>query len=63
MKQPNAPKPGRSSEMVMQHNSSNKPLARLKHSLWALSNPREIENNRNWNIKLRRHKWAKLGAA
>lgn len=51
------------SELVMPHNSSTKPAARLKHALWMLTNPREIEINRNWNIKHRLHKWAKLGAA
>lgn len=34
-----------------------KPSKRLKRALWALNNPREIEINRNWNIKHRRHKW------
>jgi hypothetical protein len=39
------------------HNSSTKPLARLKHSLWALANPGVARRNLEWNAKYRLHKW------
>jgi hypothetical protein len=44
------------------HNSSRKPLARLKHSLWALRYPRVAIVNQRANITLRRGKWTCLRA-
>lgn len=42
------------------HNSSRKPLARLKHSLWVRAHPHIIEQQQEFNIRARRGKWACL---
>jgi hypothetical protein len=58
----NAPSGVAVQRVVIQHNSSTKPMARLKHALWMVTHTKEIEENRQWNIRTRRRKWSQLGA-
>lgn len=45
------------------HNSSKKPLARLKHALWMIENPRILQDNLNWNVRHKLHRWVALRTA
>ena len=42
------------------HNSSTKPSARIKHSLWALEHAADIQAKMDWNRSHGAHKWSKL---